>query len=584
MDDFIRRLKDQLDLVRVVNEYVPLRKAGPHRYKACCPFHDEKTPSFHVHGTEQFFKCFGCGEGGDVFKFVEKMERLSFWEAVSLLAEKHGIPLPQRGALGDEASKRRGRLQQMLDLAAQAFRQNLQDAVGQEAREYLRRRGLTPALAEEFGLGLSDRAGTGLLRLLENRGFVHSEMIEAGLVLQRQESGGYYDRFRGRLMFPIHSESGKVIGFGGRALAAGDEPKYLNSPETPLYRKSEVLYNLNRARKAIQEEGRAILVEGYMDVIGVWSAGVRNVVATCGTALTPAQVRSVRRHAGTLVINFDPDNAGANAAERAISVVPVEEEMELRIATLEQGLDPDEFIQSRGADAYLQAIGSAPGYWHWLAERQKAKLGKPTPESRSQLFQTLLREIHRVPDKVKRLSIANDLAEHVGIEPGIVLDEFRKAAAERRAPRREMKREEPLDANELLLLHALFASQEARDQLVPILQKLTVLATFRSWPLFQAAFQTLESGEPLAYATLEQRLSEADRSLLGSILLDSDERVNGEVSLDQAVACVHALARKEREAFRAELRQRIKEAEKTGNWEEAMRASQELVEMDRPRT
>ncbi len=226
---------------------------------------------------------FRVWEGGDVIKFVEKIERLTFWEAVKMLAERHGIPLPQRGPMGDEESKRRGRMGEMLELAAGAFRQNLWEAVGEEARAYLERRGLTKALAEEFQLGLSDRSGQGLLRLLERRGFAHEEMVEVGLVLKRNEGPGYFDRFRGRLMFPIHSETGKVIGFGGRALGAGDEPKYLNSSEGPFYRKSEVLYNLNRARHGIQEAGSAILVEGYMDVIGVWSAGIRNVVATCGT-------------------------------------------------------------------------------------------------------------------------------------------------------------------------------------------------------------------------------------------------------------------------------------------------------------
>lgn len=584
MDDFIRRLKDQIDLVRVVNEYVPLRKAGPARFKACCPFHDEKTPSFHVHATEQFYKCFGCGEGGDVIKFIEKIERLTFWEAVKMLAERHGIPLPQRGPMGDEESRRRGRIGEMLEFAAQCFRRNLFEPFGEEARAYVERRGVSREVSEEFLLGLSDRSGHGLLRALEKKGFDHEEMVEAGLVLKRNEGPGYFDRFRGRLMFPIHSESGKVIGFGGRALSAQDEPKYLNSSEGPFYRKSEVLYNLNRARKAIQSEGFAILVEGYMDVIGVWSAGITNVVATCGTALTPAQVRTIRRHAPALTINFDPDAAGANAAERAIAVVPVEEDMQLRVCSLQGGLDPDEYIQKFGAESYRAALAGAPGYWHWFADRQKAKLDTGTPEGRTHLFQALLREIHRVPDKVKRLSIATDLAEHVGIGQGMVLDEFRKAAAERRAPRRQLQEETALDANEVLLVNAMIANPEAREQIVPVLKQLTVARRYRTWPILEAAIALCESGEAPSFASLEPRLMEPERHLLSLLLLDDQERAGRNmVTAEQAVACVHALARMEREAHRVELKKRIREAERAGDLEGALRASQELVELDRPR-
>lgn len=584
MDDFIRHLKEQVDLVRIVNEYVPLRKAGPARYKACCPFHDEKTPSFHVHATEQFYKCFGCGEGGDVIKFVERMERLTFWEAVKLLAERHGIPLPQRSQAADEESKRRGRLSEMLELAVQTFRRNLQEPVGEEVRGYLERRGVSREATEEFQLGLSERSGYSLYQLLERRGFAPAEMVEAGLAAARQDGSGYYDRFRGRLMFPIHSEAGKVIGFGGRALAKGDEPKYLNSAESPLYRKSEVLYNLNRSRKAIQESGYAVLVEGYMDVIGVWSAGVKNVVATCGTAMTQAQVRIIRRHAPSLVINFDPDQAGSNAAERAIAVVPVEEEMQLRICTLAGGLDPDEFVQKNGPEAYRKALADAPNYWLWFAGRERAKLENGSPEGRSQLFQVLLKEIHRVPDKVKRLSIANDLAEFVGIGHGMVLEEFRKAAAERRAPKRDIREEEGLDPNEVILLHALIGNAEAREQILPVLKQLAVIKKYRTWPVFEALFRLLEGGEAVSFASLEPRLGEPAKTLLSAVLLDDQERVGrSEVTVDQAVACVHALARTEKEAQREELRSRIRQAERAGNLEEALRASQELVAMERGR-
>jgi DNA primase len=251
--DFIEQLKSSVDIVRVVGEYVRLKRAGAGpRYTGLCPFHHEKTPSFSVHSTHQFYKCFGCGAGGDVIKFVMEIERLTFWEAVKLLAERNGIPLPRQSEHADEETRRRAALYEMHELAGRLFRELLDSPAGREARGYLERRGVSRATAEEFGLGLSDRGGQMLVRAFERAGFAHELMEQSGLVLRRNDGTGFYDRFRGRLMFPIHSESGKLIGFGGRALAEGDEPKYLNSPETPIYRKSQVLYNLNRARKAMR--------------------------------------------------------------------------------------------------------------------------------------------------------------------------------------------------------------------------------------------------------------------------------------------------------------------------------------------
>ena len=273
-------------IVSVIGEYVRLRRQGTSgRYTGLCPFHREKTPSFHVDGSKQAFYCFGCQKGGDVFNFVMEIEALTFFEALRWLAERHGIPMPRRAGYSDEETRRKSWLYQMHEMAQEVFRKTLDSSAGAEARAYLERRGVSQAVAEEFGLGLSDRSGQTLVRRFEQEGVPPEAMEASGLVLKRQDGSGYYDRFRGRLMFPIHSESGKIIAFGGRALAPEDEPKYLNSPETPLYRKSYVLYNLNRAKAEIRKQDRAILVEGYMDVIGVYAAGVKEVVASCGTAL-----------------------------------------------------------------------------------------------------------------------------------------------------------------------------------------------------------------------------------------------------------------------------------------------------------
>jgi DNA primase len=369
--DFAEQVKSSVRIEEVVGEVVRLRKSGTHRYMGLCPFHNEKSPSFTVHVTLQIYKCFSCGEGGDVFSFVMKTQGVSFFEALKLLAERHGIPMPKRSQYADEDARKRGALFQLHELAQENFRANLRGPAGETARNYLARRGLSAETIEHFGLGYSDRSGRALLRLFEQRDFSGSQMEESGLAGRRQD-GSLYDRFRNRLMFPIHNESGKIIGFGGRALADDDQPKYLNSPETPIYKKSHVLYNLHRAKDAIRKEDRVILVEGYMDAIGVSAAGFAAVVASCGTALTAQHVQALKRHTQRILVNFDPDAPGANAAERSINTL-LAEGMHARMVELDGGLDPDEYCRERGAEAYQAKLDGAKGYFYWLADRARNK-------------------------------------------------------------------------------------------------------------------------------------------------------------------------------------------------------------------
>lgn len=434
-------------------------------------------------------------------------------------------------------------------------------------------------MAEEFGLGLSERGGQALARIFQRKGYAPADLEASGLVLARNDGSGYFDRFRHRLMFPIHSEMGKVIGFGGRALGEGEEPKYLNSSETAIYRKSTVLYNLNRARKAIQDEGCAVLVEGYMDVIGVYGAGVRNVVATCGTALTAAQVRAMRRHAGVVVVNFDPDNAGAQATERSSQVL-LEEGVRLKVLQLGGGLDPDEYVKEHGAEAYRQALGRARAYFHWLADRARARHDARTPEGRVAVFQELLPAIHRMPDKIERLSVANDVADYMGIEQGLVLDEFRKAAAERREQKSRAREERGLDPGEMMLLHALMTSAEARAMLAPALRTMEGVKRFRTARIFEVVSRLVESGGEVTLAAVEGRLEEGDRALLLGVLFD-DELLRDGVTMEQAEACLRRLSAGEHRLGRDHLRQMIRQAEREGRLAEALQLTRELQELER---
>ncbi len=570
--EFVERLKSAVDIVRVVSEYVPrLEKRGA-RYVSLCPFHNEKTPSFTVHATHQFYKCFGCGAGGDVIQFVMEIENLTFYEALKHLAERYGIPMPKQERLSDAESRLRGALYSIHEVAARLYQAALASSAGAAAREYLRQRGLPAALVEEFGLGYAEPGGQALIRRLERDGFARAEIEESGLVIPRQ-GGGWFDRFRGRLMFPIHNESGKVIAFAGRALSEGDEPKYLNSPETRIYKKSYVVYNLHRARKAIREADGAILVEGYMDVIGLWGAGVRQAVASCGTALTVDQVRLLRRHSDKLVVNFDADAAGGEATERSIQLL-LEQGMRVRVLALGEGLDPDEYVRKYGAEAYQARLRTAPSYFYWLADRVRTRFDMRKVDERVEGLRLLLPAIQRIPDKLERAAVAGEVASYLGVEPGLVLEQFQRAAAQRkREPERRPR--EPLAPTELVLLKALVADAEARRQVLPRLVGLRSLEGLRSRPLLEAMAQLESGGAGFSYAALEARLAESDKALLASVVF-ADEEDQEPDALAQALACLESLKQKDRELRRAELRAQVKAAEREGRIEEALRLAAEL--------
>ena len=567
--DFVEQLKSSVRIETVVGEYVRLRRSGPSRYMGLCPFHNEKTPSFTVHVVHQFYKCFSCGVSGDVIKFVMEKEGLSFYEALKSLAERYGIPMPKRSQYADDESRLRGALLEMHEIAQDAFRAHLNGPAGDVARNYLERRGLARATVEQFGLGYSDRGGRALQHLLERRGFSAAQMEQSGLVGKRTD-GSFYDRFRNRLMFPIHNEAGKIIAFGGRALSADDEPKYLNSPETPIYKKSTVLYNLHRAKEAIRKEDRVILVEGYMDAIGVTAAGFTPVVASCGTSLTAQQVQAIKRYSQRIVVNFDPDAPGANAAERSINLL-LEEGMHARIMELDGDLDPDEYCKQRGAAAYQDRLESAKGYFYWLADRARKKHDVHTGEGLVAVLQFLLPAVQRISDPLERSAVAGDLASYIGVPPGMVLDSFRRSAANRQ----EKSIEAPktvLRPDERMLLNAVLSDGETRSAIVSALRPLEAVSRFASRRIFQAVFALEDSGERVAFDNLHARLEEADQNLLAEAVLNEGEAVPKEA----VAAALESVRHSDEQQRREQLKARIKETERAGKWEEALRLMAEL--------
>lgn len=573
--EFAEQVKSQVDIVRTVGEYVRLRRAGT-RWVGLCPFHSEKTPSFGVTPSLGIFKCFGCGQGGDVIRFIQEIEQITFWEALKALAERNGIPIPQQRRDPDDAgAQMRAALYGMYETAAKVFAENLFGAAGADAREYLIQRGLTGSVAQQFGLGLSEPGWDNLVRRI-GRNYTAAELESSGL-FSRREDGSFFDKFRGRLMFPIHNEAGKVIAFGGRALKPDDEPKYLNSPETPIYRKSSVLYNVHRAKETVRKDGRAILVEGYMDVIGVYAAGVHNVVASCGTALTPAQVRAIKRHSDNIVINFDPDTAGANATERSLQML-LDEGMHVRVLELEAGLDPDEFIRKYGADSYATRLNQSAGYFLWLADRARRKYGSASAEARMKGYEELLLPaIRRISDRLERATVATEVAEYLGLERNLVLAEFRRMAGSVRNARAESHGLNEIPVSERVLLRSMVVSREARELVLPALGISTAVQSYKVWPLLELLIALYEKNPAFSLEDVENMASAAQKELLSNVLLaDKSSEV---FNAGQARTFLELLRSADLEAQEKELIRSLKQAERSGNLGLAMELSQQRDEL-----
>lgn len=429
---FIDEVRAAADIVTVIQDYVSLRKAGTN-YKGLCPFHNEKSPSFTVNRDKGFFHCFGCNTGGDVFKFIELQEKLGFQDTVKHVAGKFGIPIPEmEGSEGQhESAQEREALLKMHEVAATWFAEHLASPAGARHRDYLQKnRGLTPPTIAALNLGWAPPTRDGLYRRLKEQGFREPLIRQSGLVSVRDD-GTVVDRFRNRLMVPIARDSGSIIAFGGRALEADQVPKYLNSPETPIYTKSRTLYGLNLTKAELRKSGFAIVVEGYFDFAQLFQAGGLPVVATCGTALTTQQAQMLRRFAPKVIINFDPDNAGQSAAERSSELL-VEAGFSVNVLRLPGGDDPDTFVQGRGRDAYLAELKRSQPYLDFLIDRAAAAHNLTRDEGRREFLQQMLGVAARIPDPAMRDQFADRLAHKGRFTEDIVRAEIRKAAANRK--------------------------------------------------------------------------------------------------------------------------------------------------------
>ena len=429
---FIDDLRLQANILQIVQEYVPLRRAGA-SYKGLCPFHSEKTPSFTVHPDKGFFHCFGCGAGGDVFKFLELHEKIGFQDAVRMLAEKFGLAVPDsRG--DDDVSRADARVRETLmkvhELAAARFREHLASTEGARARLQLRERGLTDHTVEQLHLGFAPPSRDSLKAYLLKEGFPLPILVQSGL-LQQRDGGELVDRFRNRLMVPICRDTGSVVAFGGRSMEAGQVPKYLNSPESPIYSKSRTLYGLHLTKTAVRKLGYAVLVEGYFDFAQLFQTEVAPAVALCGTALTVQQAQLLRRFTTKAILSYDPDAAGQGAAARSCDLL-VSEGFDVNVLMLDRGEDPDTFIRHKGAATYRERLRSSQPYLEYLLDQAAGGLDLRHDESRRRFLGKMLAVAARIPDVAARDQFADRIAHKARITEEVVRAEIRKAAVSRR--------------------------------------------------------------------------------------------------------------------------------------------------------
>lgn len=560
-DSFVEQLKTSIDIVHVVQGYVRLRKSGS-SFIGLCPFHQEKTPSFHVRQSPAYYYCFGCGAKGDAISFVQNLERLSFPETVKLLAERYGIPLPKTESTpeADQTARERQALLEIHDKAADIFRSQLTgSSEGKQALSYLKERGLSDQTIEKFGLGYAPGFSDNLIRRL-NGHFSSELLIKSGLI-QTGESGRPYDRFRRRVMFPIRNESGKIVAFGGRIFGEG-QPKYLNSPETPIYSKSRTLYALDVARDSVRRKSFAILVEGYMDCIALHQAGIDNVIASCGTSLTELQAKLLARFSDRIVVNFDPDTAGSAATLRSLDIF-LEQNFKIRVLALPGGDDPDAFIKRQGVAAYSALLEKAPAYFDYLLRKSRQDSDLRSVEGKIQAVNRVLPYLAKISNRMERVEQTKRVAEFFGFEESIIREELKKTANPKQ-DKPEIKRSQirsKLTPSEKHLLKAILDNPATAREVIAQLTASEDYLGLDSESIFREAIAIFRTEGRIDPNRLLERLdNDRDKDFVNQALFS-------ELDMDQAIRCLEGLRRQKTKLEIDQLQKEIRQAELSQNFE-----------------
>ena len=468
-DHIIDEIRDRTDIVTVISDHVVLKKVGKN-FKGLCPFHSEKTPSFSVSPDKRIYHCFGCGVGGNVFKFLMEIQSISFPEVLKVLAERAGIPLPRNSSdhSTDPGQKERESLRKINEAATRYFQSLLKNPEGGlSARNYLTSRHFDAETLERYRVGWAAPTWKGLLTHVQQKSSVTQEqLLKSGLIIKKEDSSTVYDRFRGRVIFPIKDLHSNIIGFGGRSINEEDQPKYLNSPETLLYQKSETLFGMDQAKQAIRKENQVILVEGYFDQMRAVQHGVEYVVATCGTALTAKQASMLRNHAETAILIFDSDSAGRSAAEKGFDIL-LEHGMNVKIVVLPDGQDPDSFIQEQGTESFLEKIRNAKPFMESYIDALVRESPGQTPADKVKMANQILPLLTKIKNTVERSAWLEKFTSKTNIDDRTFLKELSKALTQNQPRMAETKSElAPLLNLEKHLVHLILSDKETAQMVL----------------------------------------------------------------------------------------------------------------------
>jgi DNA primase len=579
-DAIVDEVRNAVNIVSIVSEYVALKKRG-RNHVARCPFHNEKTPSFNVSEEKQIFMCFGCGVGGDVFKFIMQAEHFSFPEAIRFIAERNGIVLPEASfASPAETGSSADAMRKAMTAAVSCYHRALLDMnEGQTALQYLRDRGVTRETIDKFQLGFSPAGSEFLLQALKDKGFTLQVLEDCGLVKRSEDGGRLYDAFRGRIMFPIIDVQGRTVAFGGRAM--GDRsPKYLNSPETKLYNKSRNLYGLSFSKEAIKSQDRAILVEGYMDFVIPFQYGIQNVVASLGTSLTPQQVDLLGRYTREVIVSYDPDSAGVAATQRSLDLF-LEGDFKVNVLRLPAGQDPDVFVRNAGPEEYRNRAQSSVPYLEFVLEAAIQNQGSlEDPKKKVQAMNAVLPYLARLPSAVERSDYVFKFARRLNIEDQQMLAEMKRAAQQKKVKLAE----EPVNSAvsmkyaEKRLLQLLLSDIDLQRQILPLcsMQDFENLATAKMFSLLFEGYRNNQLGE---YERFHRQLAgEPEQALLAQLQM---EEVPETPSREVAESYLNALRSMRLATYKQKILAKIAEAAEQNDDELLNQLIEQRVLVDR---
>jgi len=562
-DNLLEDILSRVDIVEVVSGFIPLKKAG-RNFKACCPFHHEKTASFTVSPDRQIYHCFGCGESGNAFKFLMRYERLEFPEAVQVLAKKTGVVIPEINSGPDKNTAFITQLYGINELAVAFYENNLTSPEGLKIKDYLLKRGVKEHSIKDFKLGVASDKWDALINHLRSKGSSLALLEKAGLVISK-DSGGYYDRFRNRLIIPIFDIKGRPLAFGARVLD-NSLPKYINSPETPIYTKGKNLFGLNLAKEAIRDKDQAVIVEGYLDFIIPYQEGLKNIVASQGTALTVEQVRLLKRHTNNVVVIYDPDKAGELAALRSLDIF-IEEEMDVKVVSLPQGLDPDTFVRKNGIDALSGLIDSASDLFDYKLKVLKSRFNHKEISGKAKISSGMLESLSKIKNAVLKSEYLKKLAQELDIKEDAIIEESRKVKTDK--PQLSISRgidNKLSNANsaEMLLIKLMLEEAELIDHIKNHLgpedfqdEKISGIVSIM--------FELAEQGKKVGANTLINHFSQEDVSRLVCESIFLPLQLNSDNKIKVADDCIKRLKNNSSMLKRHKLQEEIKLAHNAGN-------------------